>query len=328
MIRFGIVGTNWITDRFLKGALKVEGFSLNAIYSRSVEKTEEFALKYGVKHKFINLEEMANSNQIDAVYIATPNSLHAEQSILFLKNGKHVLCEKPFASNTKEVKKMIETARKHNVLLMEAMKSTFYPNFKSIQDNLEKIGSIRRFTAVKNQFSSGYNRYLDGALPNAFNPELSNGSLMDIGVYGIYPILFLFGNPKSITASCYKLKSGVDGGGTILMHFEDKEAVVMHSKTTTSNLPSEILGEKGSILIDSISSPTKIEIQYVDGRKEDITRSQDKDPFCYEAEEFVRLIREGRTESLINTYERSLQVMEIVTEARKQMGINYPADRQ
>jgi predicted dehydrogenase len=327
MVRIGIVGTNWITDMFLKGALKVEGFSLTAVYSRTKEKAEEFALKYGIEHKFTNLEQMAKSDAIDAVYIATPNSLHAKQSILFLENGKHVLCEKPCASNTKELKEMVETARKYKVLLMEAMKTTFYPNFKSIQDNLYKIGTIRRMTAVKNQYSSRYNSFLDGALPNAFNPELSNGSIMDIGVYCIYPIVFLFGPPDSYTASCYKLNSGVDGGGTILMNYKDKEAVVMHSKITNSSLPSEILGEKGSILIDSISSPTKVEIEYIDGTKEDITRPQDKHAFCYEVEEFIRLIKEGNTESSINTFELSLQVMEILTGARKQMGITFPADK-
>jgi scyllo-inositol 2-dehydrogenase (NADP+) len=326
LIRFGVVGTNWITDLFLKGAQKVEGFALNAIYSRDEKKAKDFALKYDVQHTFTNLEEMAKSNLIDAVYIASPNSLHAEQSVLFLRNKKHVLCEKPFASNVNELKKMIETAKEFDVLLMEAMKTTFYPNFKSIQENLHKIGPIRRFMAVKNQYSSRYNAYKNGELPNTFNPEFSNGSLMDIGVYCIYPIIVLFGVPKSYISTGYKLNSGVDGGGSIIMQYEDKEAVVMHSKITNSSLSSEILGEKGSILIDNISSPEKVEIHYIDGGKEDITKQQEKDAYCYEVEEFIRLIKGGERESSVNSYQLSMQVMEVLTGAREQMGIKYPAD--
>ncbi|PKC50287.1 NAD(P)-binding protein, partial [Rhizophagus irregularis] len=142
MVRVGIVGTNWITDKFLEAAKLVENFELSAVYSRTRERAEEVAEKYNVEMIFTNLEEMAASSIIDAVYIATPNAFHAEQSILFLRNNKHVLCEKPLAANASEVKKMFETAKEHDVLLMEAMKSTLIPNFMAIQNNLHKIGRI------------------------------------------------------------------------------------------------------------------------------------------------------------------------------------------
>jgi len=147
MIRFGVIGTNWITDRLLESAQYVDDFQLSAVYSRTIEKAEEFAGKYGIPHIFTDLEEMAASAEIDAVYIATPNAYHAEQAILFLKNNKHVLCEKPLAANAAEVTRMIQTAKNHNVLLMEAMKSTLLPNFKVIQENLHKIGPIRKYVA-------------------------------------------------------------------------------------------------------------------------------------------------------------------------------------
>ncbi|MGB3569731.1 MAG: Gfo/Idh/MocA family oxidoreductase, partial [Priestia megaterium] len=102
MIRFGVIGTNWITDRLLESAQYVDDFQLAAVYSRTIEKAEEFAGKYDIPHIFTDLEEMAASAEIDAVYIATPNAYHAEQAILFLKNNKHVLCEKPLAANAVE----------------------------------------------------------------------------------------------------------------------------------------------------------------------------------------------------------------------------------
>lgn len=183
MIRFGVIGTNWITDRFIDGASKVDTFKLSAVYSRTDEKAIEFAGKYQVEATFTDIEAFANSDKFDAVYIASPTALHSEHAITCMNGGKHVIVEKPFASNEQEVLQMIETAKKNEVVLMEAMKTTHVPNFKLIKDSLEKIGPVRRYVANFCQYSSRYDKYKEGVVMNAFKPELSNGSLMDIGVY-------------------------------------------------------------------------------------------------------------------------------------------------
>ncbi|MGF2615931.1 Gfo/Idh/MocA family oxidoreductase [Rossellomorea vietnamensis] len=326
MIRFGVVGTNWITDRFLDAAGKVEGFELTAVFSRTAERAGEFAGKHGVKKTFTDLEEMAKSDTIDAVYIASPNILHAEQSILFMNNGKHVLCEKPAASNTKELLTMIQAAKENDVLLMEALKTTFIPGFQAIKDNLPKIGKVRRFVSVKNQYSSRYDAYREGTVLNAFKPQLANGSLMDIGVYCIVPIVALFGVPDSIFAQGMLLETGADGEGTILFKYEDMEAVAMYSKITNSNIPSEIQGEDGSIIIDSISDPQKVELHYRDGSIEDISTAQEENTMFYEISEFVDLVKKGEKESAIQSFRQSLDTMEILEEARRQIGIRFPSD--
>ena len=123
IIRFGVIGTNNITDWFLNGAAQVKDFILTAVYSRNEEKGRAFAEKYNVDHVFTDLNEMAKSDLIDAVYIASPNAVHSEQAILFLNNKKHVLCEKAFASNSLQVINMINAAKDNQVILMEAMKT-------------------------------------------------------------------------------------------------------------------------------------------------------------------------------------------------------------
>ncbi|MED4988888.1 Gfo/Idh/MocA family oxidoreductase [Parageobacillus toebii] len=326
MIRFATIGTNWITEAFIEAARKVEDFTLTAVYSRTEEKAKEFAAKTGAKQMFTNLEELAKSKDIDAVYIASPNSLHAEQAILLMNHGKHVLCEKPMASNTKEVKAMIDAARRNDVVLMEAMKTTLLPNFLTIREHLHKIGKIRRYFASYCQYSSRYDAYKQGTILNAFNPAFSNGSLMDIGVYCIYPMVVLFGKPHRLQANSLKLESGVDGEGSIIFDYGDMDAMVMYSKITNSYLPSEIQGEEGSILIDAIHTPTKVEIRYRDGRIEDITVPQEQPPMYYEAKEFIELIKNGKRESEINSHEHSLLTIALMEEARKQTGIVFPAD--
>ncbi len=327
MIRFGVIGTNWITDRFIKAASEADNFKLIAVYSRTEEKAKEFADRYSVSFVFTNLTEMAKSEEIDAVYIASPNSHHAEQAILFMQNKKHVLCEKPIASNSRELISMIEIAKLHNVLLMEALKTTVLPNFISIQENLHKIGKIRRYVANYCKYSSRYDSYKEGVILNAFNPAFSNGSLMDLGIYCIYPMVVLFGKPTNVQANSVMLESGVDGEGSILMKYDDMEAVVMHSKITTSYMPSEIQGENGSIIIDNISDPENVEIRYKDGTSEAISRIQDKPSMYYEVEEFINILKNGiLLESSVNSFQNSMITIKIIENARKQIGLLYPAD--
>ncbi|AKP45959.1 Gfo/Idh/MocA family protein [Bacillus smithii] len=327
MIKFAIIGTNWITEEFIKAAKEVPDFSLKAVYSRTEEKAKEFAAKVGTELTFTNLEEMAKSNEIDAVYIASPNSFHAEQAILLMNHGKHVICEKPMASNTKEVQAMIEAAQQNNVVLMEAMKTTLLPNFQAIRKHIHKIGKIRRYFASYCQYSSRYDAYKQGTVLNAFNPKFSNGSLMDLGVYCLYPMVVLFGKPLNVKANSVKLETGVDGEGSVILDYGEMDAVVQYSKISNSYIPAEIQGEEGSIIIDAIHTPQKVEIRYRDGRIEDITETQDHHPMYYEAKEFIELIQNGKQQSEINSHQHSLTTIEIIEKARKQTGIVFPADK-
>ena len=325
-MRFGIIGTNWITERFIEAAREVEDFSLSAVFSRTSERAGEFAAKFGGEHVFTDINEFASSDKIDAVYIASPNSLHKEQAILCMKNKKHVLCEKPIASNTRELHEMVRVAKEEKVLLMEALKTSYLPNFLTIKENLHKIGKVRRYSASYCQYSSRYDKYKEGTILNAFKPQFSNGSLMDIGIYTIYPMVVLFGAPSSIKANAVMLESGVDGQGSILFEYPGMEAVISHSKIVNSFLPTEIQGEEGTIVIDKIHTPEKVQIFFKDGTIEDITVPQKSNSMFYEVAEFLRLAKHGVLEPSINSFTNSLSTHRILEEGRNQIGLVYPAD--
>ncbi len=326
-MRFGVIGTNWITEEFIRSGKEIEGFSLAAVYSRTEERARSFAQTHGAPFVFTDVESMAESKEIDAVYIASPNSFHARQAIQCMKQGLHVLCEKPVASNASEARAMVAAARESGVLLMEAVKSTLAPNFRAIQDNLPKLGKIRRYFAGNCQYSSRYDAYKQGTVLNAFDPAFSNGAMMDIGIYCLYPMVVLFGKPSSVKGEAIMLDSGVDGEGSILMKYEDKEAVVIYSKISDSFLPAEIQGEDATMVIDKINHLKKIEIRYRDGRVEDVTRPQTSQLMHYEIREFMELAQKGLLESPTNSHENTLIAMEIMDEVRKQVGLAYPADR-
>ncbi|WP_024870496.1 Gfo/Idh/MocA family protein [Tolumonas lignilytica] len=328
MIRFGIIGTNTITESFLTAAQNTTGFQLTTVYSRTMEKAQLFAEKYGATYTFDDLELMAKSPEIDAVYIASPNALHCEQTCLFLQHGKHVLCEKPLCSNLPEAEKMVATARQHGVLLMEAMKTPTLPNYLSLKKHLHKIGKIHYVQSHYCQYSSRYDKFKAGEIMNAFRPELSNGALMDLGVYALYPVIDLFGMPNDIKASAVMLHTGVDGMGSALLSYPDLVATVSYSKISDMKTPSEIQGEEGSILIEHISQQNSVKIVYRDGREEDITEFQSSSPMQYELAEFISTIQQGKTESALNNYTLALRVADIMQTIRQQIGLVFDADKK
>ena len=334
-IRFGVVGTNNITDWVIAGGRQDERFELTAVCSRTQERAEEFAAKHGIPHIFTSLEEMASSPLIDAVYIATPNYVHAEQSILCMNHGKHVLCEKPFASNAKEVRLMIEAAKKNKVTLMEAMISTLNPNFAIAKERMKDLGTIRRYFASYCQYSSRYDKFKEGIILNAFKPELSNGAVMDIGIYTIYPMVTLFGKPQQIEAQGIVLHTGADGQGAVNFQYEGMNATVLYSKIANSALPTEIEGEAGNLLLDKIHITKQVDYiprQVTTQGKEQENHCQsigaplEKSEYYYEIAEFINLIEQGKQESNVNSWENSLTTLEIIDEIRRQLGVHYPAD--
>ena len=325
-VRFGVIGTNFIVDKVLEAARLDHRFELTAIYSRTQERADEFAKKHNVPHTFTSLEDMLSSNLIDAVYIASPNSLHASQSILCMQHGKHVFCEKPFASNANEVKAMIAAAEKYNVRLMEAMKPTMTPNFSTIKDNLKEIGTIRKYFSCYCQYSSRYDKLKEGVILNAFDPSLSNGAVMDLGVYTIYPMVVLFGRPKKISATGLKLFTGADGQGSVNFEYEGMDATVMYSKIADSSLPTEIQGEEGTITADRINIINKVTLKKRGGEETIISTPNPTHEYYFEVAEFIDLIQKNEKESTINSLENSLITIEIIDEIRKQLEIIYPAD--
>ena len=326
-VRFGVVGTNFITDWVIEGGREDERFELTAVCSRTDETARQFAAKHNIPYTFTSLEAMAESRLVDAVYIASPNALHAEQSILCLERGKHVLCEKAFASNAAEVRKMIEAAQNNRVVLMEAMKPTLTPGFLAVQKALPQIGVVRQYFSCYCQYSSRYDKLKEGIVLNAFNPALSNGAVMDIGIYTIYPMVVLFGRPTTIQASGVKLYSGVDGHGNVCFSYENGlTATVLYSKIANSQLATEIQGEDGMITLDRINIISEVMLTPRNGQKVNLYPKVEHNEYYYEVAEFIDLIQSGWKESRNNSLENSLITMEIMDEIRRQSGVVFPAD--
>lgn len=321
MVRFGIIGTNSISHTFMDAAQAVEDFQLSAVYSRSMESGMAFAKQYGISKVYTSLEALAASGEIDAVYIASPNCCHFPQAMQMMEHGKHVLCEKPGAADSREMECMIEASKQNHVVYLEAMRSVFDPGFSKIQENLPRLGAIRRATFEYCQYSSRYDKFKQGVVMNAFNPALANAALMDIGVYCVHPMVKLFGMPEKIISDSVFLPNGMEGAGTVLNSYDTFQVVLQYSKISNSYLPSQIQGEEGSMLIWEIPDTKRIELHLRNGQRESITIEKKTNNMFYEVQEFCRLVIQNLDAAEHNQY--SLMEMNVMDEIRGCSGIVF-----
>ncbi len=327
-VRFAVLGTSWITAALIAAGRTVPGFELVAVSSRDVAKGAEFAAAYGDIRVHTSLAAVGCDPEVDAVYVASPNSLHARQSIELLRAGKNVLCEKPMAANQAQAAAMFAAASESGRLLMEAYTTPFEPNFGAVTEQLASVGRVRRAVFSKDQYSARYDQLKTGTLTNAFNPAFAAGSLMDIGFYTVAPAVQLFGVPERVSATGIVLSSGVDGQGTIVLGYPEHEVVGLHSKIASSQLDSIITGEAGTITTDDASVLTRVTFTDRAGDIRDLSRPQSEHHMRYEVEHFVALVQAGATASPVRSPERSLATLAILDDCRRQVGVRFPADDQ
>ncbi|EAG5353858.1 Gfo/Idh/MocA family oxidoreductase [Listeria monocytogenes] len=327
-MKLGIMGTNWITDSFIEGAINSGEWNLTAVYSRTEEKARAFGEKYGELTYFTDIEEMGKSDALDAVYIASPNALHYQHAVSLLKNKKHVIVEKPIFSTVAELEHAHQIARENNVFLFEAARHIQEPNFKSLQESIEKVGTIHGATLAYMKYSSRYDQVLNGEEPNIFSLKFSGGSIVDLGVYPLYSAITLFGEPVKSTYFATKLPTGVDGLGPIILEYPTFNITIIQGKNSQSFLPSEIYGQKGTLIVDPLTGIEKITF-YDNATKEETELAEPilANDMQFEAAEFARIIEQSDRDTYEYLADLSLKVLRVSNELRHQNDIWFDAEK-
>lgn len=327
LIKLGIIGSNFVTDWLCESVSKTEGIALHAMYSRTEARGQEFAGKYGIEHVFTDLDAFLSSD-IDAVYIASPNFLHADQAIKAMGNGKHVLVEKPAALSEAEFERMTACARKNGVVLLEAMRPIHDDALEIIRDSLSSIGPVRRAVFEFCQYSSRYDKFRSGEIMNAFDPALGNAAVMDIGVYAIAVCISLFGKPIHITSRSVKLHNGFEGMGTALLDYDTHQAEIVYSKITDSINPSVITGEDGSLKIGKLSTLDSLE-KCIRKKPGEIIFTGRETPgagnMVLEVRNFVDMV--NRRMSEVPYQNMTLDTLSVIDEIRRQNNIVFPIQK-
>lgn len=345
-VRFATIGTSMISDNFIEALHACEGVRYRGTFSRNAERAAAWTAEHDGDLPFSSLDELCSAPEVDAVYIASPNAAHMEQALACIRAGKHVLVEKPLCSNRREAEALFSAARKQGVAAMEAMRPLHDPAFLAVADVLPRIGRVRRASLRFGKYSSRYDDVLAGWHTNIFDAAMASGALMDIGVYTVEPMLWLFGEPERIAASSVLVdekrrdacNGTIDLAGSILAEYGDKTVELAYSKATNDLLPSQIEGEKGTILIEGLSAPRKIEVHLRgkavrdsakavaqgEGTVEELPIPACENSMGYEIADFAAAVR-GELDPA--PYERiTLAALTLMDEARAMAGIHFPAD--
>lgn len=328
MIRFGTVGTSWITSAFIEAAQLSGEFQFTSVYSRSKEKAQTLADQYHAEKVFTDIEAMAASKTIDAVYIASPNSLHFEHAILFLKNKKHVICEKPIFSNTKELEAAYKAADENGVFLIEAIRNIRTPNFAILKEKLGMAGKLRSAILPYIQYSSRYDAFLRGEEPNVFSAKHSGGALVDLGVYPVALAAGLFGAPKKVSYFPVMLRSGIDGAGTLVLEYEEFVCTILCSKISHSAGHCEIHGEQGTFVLADVAPISQV--TFLDSHTKEsqtIGVSLEERNMVYECRDIASILNTNDRREYEVWRKLSKTVLQITEEARRQNQIIFGTEK-
>ena len=219
MMNVATIGSGVIVERMIE-AMRLDGrYNLYCVYSRTKKRAKEFAEKHGIQKYYTDMEEMLNDENVDIVYVASPNSLHYSQSKMALEHKKHVINEKPFTPTLKECNELFEIAEKKGVYIFEAITNVHLPNYKIIKENLSNCGDIKMVQCNFSQYSSKYQKYKDHVQTNAFDPAFNGGALMDINVYNLHFVTGMFGKPNEVHYFKNVGYNGIDTSGIIIMQY-------------------------------------------------------------------------------------------------------------
>ncbi|WP_066393418.1 Gfo/Idh/MocA family protein [Neobacillus mesonae] len=327
MLNFATIGTGWITESFIQAALESKQLRLAGVYSRSAEKAKQLGDTYHSLHYYTDITEMAANLEIDIVYIASPNSVHFKQALLFLKNKKHVICEKPICSNMAELEEAYRTAEENGVYLFEAIRNIHTPNFQILKKKLDWAGPLRSAMLPYIQYSSRYDAFLKGENPNVFSAEYSGGALVDLGVYPLFLAVGLFGEPQKVSYHPVLLRTGIDGSGTLVLEYDGFVCTILCSKVSHSVLPCEIHGEKGTFVLAD-AAPIS-EITFYDSHTKNpqvLSTAQEAKDMVYECRTFATIIEAKDDLQYESLKKWSMAVLRITEEARRQNGIVFKVE--
>ncbi|CAI8368889.1 MAG: 1,5-anhydro-D-fructose reductase [Polaribacter sejongensis] len=318
-IRWGIIGLGKIANKFATDLMTLKNIELVAVASRNQQNADDFAQKFNAKKAYNSYLDLAKDNEVDAVYIATPHSFHKEHTLLCLQNKKAVLCEKPFAMNLQEVTEMISVAKENNVLLMEALWTYFLPQYAYLLEVIE----TKKFGKLKNVAADFGFKAIYDLESRLFKKEVGGGSLLDIGIYPIFAALSTLGKPDLIDANATFFENGVDASCEMIFHYKGAKATLKSSLIEETKTTAIFTFEKAIVKLDrQFHAPSLVTI-FENKKEKKIDFNCKTFGYNFEIEHFNTLLREGKTESSMMTFNFSKDLIKILDKVRGIIGLRY-----
>ena len=326
-MKLGIIGKGNIVKEYLPQLAQVEGLEVVALMGSPGKEMEaaSFCAAHGITNCAASLEEMVSLG-VDTVYVATPNLFHFDQCKAALELGLDVICEKPLCANFVQTKALAELAKEKGRFLFEAITTLHYPNYHAIRQLLPRIGQIKLVQSQFCQYSSRYDAFLKGIVHPVFDPEKAGGTLVDLSVYNLFFVMGLFGMPESVQYLA-NVDRGIDTSGILTMKYPDFPAVCVAAKDCAGNSGCLIQGTLG--VIRTALQPSRlgeVRLELNDGTVEAFDDGSDLSRAEMEFRVFVEAIARADYDFCYGLLEKSLEVANVMTQARLQAGVIFPCD--
>ncbi|MCP2032234.1 putative dehydrogenase [Okibacterium sp. HSC-33S16] len=323
-LRWGILGPGGIAQAFASD-LVLHNFTVQAVGSRRADAAASFAEKFGIANVHGSYEELVADPEVDAIYIATPHPFHAEQALLALNAGKHVLVEKPFTLNAREAEAVVARAEELGLVVLEAMWTRFLPHMARIREILDSgaIGEVRSLIADHTQDLP------DDPAHRINDLALGGGALLDLGIYPISFASALFGAPASVQATATFKDTGADASiATLFSYGNGRIATTLSASDTRGPNRATILGTEGRIEIDAVwYTPTSFTVYDAAGEVTETYQSEVAGRgMQFQAAELERLVEKGQLESPLLPHAEMVSIMGTLDDVRSQIGLVYPTD--
>ena len=321
-MKLGVIGTGAITRSMLTEYRQCDKFEITAIYSRKEETGRAMATDFSIPRVYTALEDLLADEEIEIVYVATPNSIHFSQTKAALLAGKHVICEKPFTPTVAETMELVVLAKEKHLMLFEAITLAHHPHYQYIRENLPKLGELKMVTATFCQFSSRYPALLAGNPSPVLNHAFAGGALMDINLYNVHFVVGLFGAPRSVRYFANRHETGVDTSGVLLLEYENFLCQCIAAKDSAARNGVQIIGVDGYMEITPSSSNLQTVELNVRGQ-EQITVHLPENPWYHEVQDLGRLVEAADYESCYKSLDTTTQVVSVLEQARKYAGFDF-----
>lgn len=323
-LRWGILATGGIARLFTKDLL-AHGHLVHAVGSRSDHAAQRFAQEHGIPRAHGSYEQLVADPDVDIVYVATPHTLHAENALLALEHGKHVLVEKAFTLNEEQARSVTSEARGRGLVVMEAMWTRFLPHM----DHVRGLVTQGRIGAVRHIHAEHAQQLRFGDDHRLRDPRLGGGALLDLGVYPLSFLHDLLGEPDILEATAVFAATGVDASvATVSTHSGGALATTFSTMEARGRNEAAVVGSDGRIEIAATwYAPTTVTLRDSSGAVVDQFRAEVAGRgMQYQAAEMERVIREGRSGSDKMTPEQSVDVMRTMDRVRERIGLRYPGE--
>lgn len=322
-MKWGIMATGTIAKNFANtvNQMKDKNETLVAVGSRNLESAKAFAEEYKVLKAYSSYDELVKDEEVEAIYISTPNQMHYENARMCLLAGKHVLCEKPFTTNVDEAERLFELAEEKGLFIMEAFWIRFLPLLQEMKRTIN-LGLIGNVVHVRSDF--GF--IATGARKDRkFDSSLGGGALLDIGIYNLgFAHMIMEEYPSKFTSTVHINEYGTDDFSCINLEYSGNRSA---SVTTAIGMlmPREavIFGSKGSIYLPDYQKAEKMIIRPYEGEEAEVLMPFEVNGYEYEIKEVSRCVEAGLSTSNIFRKEDSLAILKLMDEIRQTWGMKF-----